>query len=202
MQARSDRSSSHGGNAATGLLFVGAVMVVLFGGGLGAVVAIGPDQPEPAVRATASQVSAKVAAERTGGAAAARQAVERRLAEIVRLRDAALSRRDPAPLDRIYAPGSVNRRIDRASIAQLRRRHVRWLGLSTSVQIVEASRAGTRQWTILATTACRPARLVTEAGRQVETRPARRQLLRFSLVLPPGGDEWMLLRIAPAQRAG
>ncbi|HEV8652143.1 MAG TPA: hypothetical protein VG276_22810 [Actinomycetes bacterium] len=203
MRASSHRSSSTGGNAATGLLFVGVVMVVLFAGGIGAVLATGSDPPPPAVRgATASRVSAKVAADGTSGSAAARQAAVRRLAEMVSLRDAALSRRDVALLDRIYAPGSVNRRIDRASIAQMRRQHVRWIGLSTSVQVVEASPAGARQWTILAAFACAPARLVTESGRQVKAEPARRQLLRFSMVLPPGGRDWLLLRIAPVQPAG
>jgi len=200
MRASSNRSSSHGGNAATGLLFVGVVMVVLFGGGIGAVLVTGSGGPPSTVRgAIASRVSAKVAAD---GTATERQAVVRRLAETVTLRDAALSRRDAALLDRIYAPGSVNRRIDRASIAEMRRQHVRWLGLSHSVQVVEASRAGARQWTILAAFACAPARLVTERGRQVKAQPARRQLLRFTMVLPARGGDWLLSRIAPATAAG
>jgi len=202
MRASSNRSSSHGGNAATGLLFVGVVMVVLFGGGIGAVLVTGSDGSPSTVRgAIASRVSAKVAADGTA-TEAERQAVVRRLAEMVTLRDAALSRRDAALLDRIYAPGSVNRRIDRASIAEMRRQHVRWLGLSHSVQVVEASRAGARQWTILAAFACAPARLVTEHGRQVKAQPARRQLLRFTMVLPARGGDWLLSRIAPATPAG
>ncbi len=175
-------------------------MVVLFGGGIGAVLVTGSGGPPSTVRgAIASRVSAKVAAD---GTATERQAVVRRLAETVTLRDAALSRRDAALLDRIYAPGSVNRRIDRASIAEMRRQHVRWLGLSHSVQVVEASRAGARQWTILAAFACAPARLVTERGRQVKAQPARRQLLRFTMVLPARGGDWLLSRIAPATAAG
>jgi hypothetical protein len=200
MRASPQGSSSHGGNAATGLLFVGIVMVVLFGGGIGAVLATGSDPPPPTLRDTAARVNARVAADQHGGKAAGQAGA--RLAELVRLRDTALGRRDVTLLDRVYAPGCAHRRFDRASIAQLRRQRARWLGLATSVQVLEASRADARRWTLLASVTSAPARLVTEAGRQLTTRPAARRLLRFTLVLPPGGRDWVVLGIAPARPAG
>jgi hypothetical protein len=200
MRASSHRSPPGGGNAATGLLFVGVVMAVLFGAGIAAVVASGSG---PAGRAPAgpavAQVHARATAATAAGPAVAGSAVAHRLVELVALRDAAFARRDPALLERVYAPESVNRRTDRASIAELRRQHARLLGLATSVQVVEASQAGPRRWTLLAWFACAPARLVGESGRQLEARRARRALLRFTLVLPAGGDQWRLERIAPAQ---
>jgi hypothetical protein len=192
MRARSRRSPSNGGNAATGLLFVGVVMAVLFAAGIGAVVATGsvpsaggPPRPAPARLTAATSV--------------ADGAVAHRLAELVALRDAALARRDPALLDRVYAPASVNRRIDRASIAKLRRQHARWLGLASSVQVRTVTRTGPGRWVLSASLACAPARLVDDTGRGVGARPARRALLRFTLVLPAGRDGWLLERIAPAR---
>ncbi len=40
---------------------------------------------------------------------------------------------------------------------------------------------------------------MTESGRQVEAARARSALLRFTLVLPPGGGKLLLSRIAPAR---
>jgi hypothetical protein len=186
--------NQQGGNAATGLVFVGVVLTVLFAAGIGAVMASRPgQQPAP---------PAQQPAPGRGGSAAGDDALRReagdRLAELVRLRDAALGRRDPALLARVYTPGCPNRRYDQAAINQLRSGHQRWVGLRSTVRVLDATRGDAGRWTLVAAVSRAPARLVTESGRLVRAAPAQRQLLRFTMLRQPDGRGWALLGIATA----
>jgi hypothetical protein len=183
--------SSQGGNAATGLIFVGVVLAVLFAAGIAAVVTARPGQQSGT--AAPGPVSATPAG---GGEASLGREAANRLAELVRLRDTAIGRRDPALLARVYEPGCVNRRYDQASINQLRAGHARWLGLRSTVKVLAATRTGERQWTLVAAVSRAAARLVTDGGHQVRAVPAQRQVLRFTMLRLPDGRNWVLLGIA------
>jgi hypothetical protein len=193
--------SPDGGDAATGLVFVGIVLTVLFASGIGAVVATRPGQPA-ASAAPAAQATPGRFGEASAAAPSARRAVSASLAELVWLRDAALSRRDASLLGRVYTSGCANRRYDQATIVQLLRDRQRWLGLRSTVQVLRANQTGARQWTLVAAVSRAPARLVTEAGGQVRAVPAQRQLLRFTMLRLPQGERWVLLGIASAGAAG
>jgi hypothetical protein len=197
MRTLNQQPSSQGGNAATGLVFVGVVLTVLFAAGIGAVMASRPgQQAAPQAQNPAAGTPGR------GGPAAGEDALRReagdRLAELVRLRDAALGRRDPALLARVYTPGCHNRRYDQASINQLRSGHQRWVGLRSTVQVLDATQSGAGRWTLVAAVSRAPARLVTDGGRLVRAAPAQRQLLRFTMLRLPGGHGWALLGIATA----
>jgi hypothetical protein len=184
MRTLNEPPPAQGGNAATGLVFVGVVLAVLFAAGIAAVAATRPGQPAGATAGTTSE------------AAGVRREAAARLVELVRLRDTALSRRDPALLARVYLPGCVNRRYDQAAINQLRSGHVRWLGLRSNVEVLGATQTGERQWTLVAAVSRAAARLVTDGGRQVRAAPAQRQVLRFTMLRLPDGRGWGLLGIA------
>jgi hypothetical protein len=182
---------SQGGNAATGLIFVGVVLAVLFAAGIAAEVA---GEPGRQGAATAPGPAAGTAA--AGGPAGRRNEVANRLAELVRLRDTALARRDPALLARVYVRGCVNRRYDQAAINQLRSGHVRWLGLRSTVEVLDATQTGAGQWTLVAAVSRAGARLVTDGGRPLRAVPAQRRVLRFTMLRLPDGRGWALLGIA------
>jgi hypothetical protein len=191
------QSSSHGGDAATGLVFVGVVLAVLFACGIGAVVASRPGTP-PAQPGGAQQGPPGRGGQASASLPGVRREAAAQLAELVRLRDAAMSRRDPALLARIYGADCANRRYDRAAITGLRRGRVRWVGLDSTVRILDAAQSGDRRWTLVAAVSRQPARLVTETGRQVRAAPAQRQVLRFTMLRLPDGRRWALLGIATA----
>jgi hypothetical protein len=195
MRTLIDPPSSQGGNAATGLIFVGVVLTVLFAAGIAAVVASRPGQP-PGPAAQRPAGGSLGSSGRVANPVSLRQEAGARLAELVRLRDTALGRRDPALLARVYAPGCVNRRYDQAAINQLRTGHLRWLGLRSTLEVLRATQTGERQWTLVATVSRAAARLVTDGGRQVRVAPAQRHLLRFTMLRLPDGRNWALLGIA------
>jgi hypothetical protein len=202
MPTSQQQTSPHGGNAATGLVFVSIVLSVLFAAGIGAVMTASPGKP-----ATPSASRDDRAAPGRGGQSSiadpgARREASASLAELVELRDAALARRDAALLSRVYGSGCVNRRYDQATINQLRSARQRWLGLQSSVRVLQANQTGALQWTLVAAVSRAPARLVTEAGRLVRAAPAQRQVLRFTMLRLPDGKRWVLLGIATADASG
>jgi hypothetical protein len=182
---------------ATGLVFVGIVLTVLFAGGIGAVAATRPAQPATSTAPTADQPAPGRLGQASAAAPSARR-VAAGLAGLVGLRDAALSRRDAALLAQVYAGGCANRRYDQATIVQLLRDRQRWLGLRSSVRVLQAEQTGARRWTLVAAVSRAPARLVTEAGGPVRAIPAKRQVLRFSMLRLPQGERWVLVGIASA----
>jgi hypothetical protein len=189
MRTLKQPSSPEGGNAATGLVFVGVVLAVLFAAGIAAVMSARPGQPA----ATPAQ-SPGAGAPGRGGPAGGEQLDARReagagLVVLVRLRDLAL-------LARVYTPNCANRRYDQAVINQLRSGRQRWLGLRSSVEVLDATPTGERRWTLVAAVSRAPARLVTEDGRQVRAVPAQRQVLRFTMLRLPDRRGWALLGIA------
>jgi hypothetical protein len=196
------QTSPDGGNAATGLVFVGIVLTVLFAGGIGAVVATRPGEQATSPAPGADQAAPGRASQASAATPSLRRAASAGLAELVGLRDAALSRRDAALLARVYTDGCANRRYDQATIIQLLRARQRWLGLRSTVQVLHANQTGALQWTLVAAVSRAPARLVTEAGRQVRAIPAQRRVLRFTMLRLPGGERWVLLGIASAGAAG
>jgi hypothetical protein len=202
MPTLQQQTSPHGGNAATGLVFVGIVLTVLFAGGIGAVVATHPGQPATSRAPGDDQAAPGRGGQSSVAAPSARRDASASLAELVGLRDAALARRDAALLARVYTSGCVNRRYDQATIAQLLRSHQRWIGLRTTVRVLRANQTGALQWTLVAAVSRAPARLVTEAGRQVRAVPVQRQVLRFTMLRLPDGRHWALLGIANAGATG
>ncbi|HEX6674070.1 MAG TPA: hypothetical protein VF486_03465 [Actinomycetes bacterium] len=201
MPTLQQQTSPHGGNAATGLVFVGIVLTVLFAGGIGAVVATHPGQPATS-QAPGDDQGAPGRGGQSSAAPSAGREASASLAQLVGLRDDALARRDAAMLGRVYASGCVNRRYDQATIAQLVRAHQRWVGLRSTVRVLRASQTGALQWTLVAAVSRAPARLVTEAGRQVKAVGAQRQVLRFTMLRLPDGQQWALLGIASAGATG
>jgi hypothetical protein len=195
MRTLNEPSSSQGGNAATGLIFVGVVLAVLFAAGIAAVVASRPGQ-QAGTTAPGSAAGTPGAGGPAGDSPSVRREAADRLVELVRLRDIAIGRRDPTLLARVYVPGCVNRRYDQAAINQLRSGHVRWLELRSTVEVLDATQTGERQWTLVAAVNRAAARLVTDGGRQVRAVPARRQVLRFTMLRQPDGRNWALLGIA------
>jgi hypothetical protein len=181
---------SQGGNAATGLIFVGVVLAALFAAGIAAVVA-----GEPGRQAAATAPGPATGTAAASGPAGRRNEVANRLAELVRLRDTALARRDPALLARVYVRGCVNRRYDQAAINQLRSGHVRWLGLRSTVEVLDATQTGAGRWTLVAAVSRAGARLVTDGGRPLRAVPAQRRVLRFTMLRLPD-SRWALLGIA------
>jgi hypothetical protein len=202
MATLQQQTSPHGGNAATGLVFVGIVLTVLFAGGIGAVVATHPGQPATSRAPGDDQAAPGRGGQSSVAAPSARRDAGASLAELVGLRDAALARRDAALLARVYTSGCVNRRYDQATIAQLLRSHQRWIGLRSTVRVLRANQTGALQWTLVAAVSRAPGRLVTEAGRQVRAVPVQRQVLRFTLLRLPDGRHWALLGIANAGATG
>jgi hypothetical protein len=194
MRTLSQPPSSQGGSAATGLVFVGVVLTVLFAAGIGAVMA---SRPGHQAATPAQPPGAPGRGGPPGDPVDQGREASDRLAELVRLRDAALGRRDPALLARVYTPGCVNRRYDQASINQLRSGHQRWVGLRSTVQVLDVAQRGSGQWTLVAAVARAPARLVTDGGRLVRAVPAQRQVLRFTMLRQPD-QSWALLGIATA----
>jgi hypothetical protein len=197
------QTSPDGGNAATGLVFVGIVLTVLFAAGIGAVVTA----PRPGEPATSSAPRDDQAAPGRGGQSSvatpsARREASVSLAELVELRDTALAHRDAGLLARVYTSACANRRYDQATIAQLRNAHQRWLGLQSTVRVLGANQTGALQWTLVAAVSRAPARLVTDAGRLVKAVPAQRQVLRFTMLRLPDGQRWVLLGIASAGASG
>ncbi|HEY2960010.1 MAG TPA: hypothetical protein VGM21_17665 [Actinomycetota bacterium] len=186
------------GNAATGLVFVGIVLTALFASGIGGVVATRPPQPASPPAATADRPAAARFGVVSAAAPSTRRAVAATLAQLVGQRDAALSSRDATLLARVYAGGCANRRYDQAAIAGLLRDRQRWLGLRSTVRVLQATQTGARRWTLVAAVSRAPARLVTEAGRPVRAVPTRRQVLRFTMLWLPRGERWALLGIASA----
>jgi hypothetical protein len=202
MPTLQQQTSPSGGNAATGLVFVGIVLTVLFAGGIGAVVATHPGQPATSQVPGDDQAAPGRGGQSSVAALGARREASASLAELVGLRDTALARRDAAMLERVYGSGCVNRRYDQATIAELLRAHQRWLGLRSTVRVLRASQTGALQWTLVAAVSRAPARLLTEAGRQVRAVPAQRQVLRFTMLRLPDGRRWVLLGIASAGATG
>jgi hypothetical protein len=196
------QTSPHGGNAATGLIFVGIVLSVLFAAGIGAVMTASPGKPA----ASPAPGDDRAAPGRGGQNSVAEPGAGREasagLAELVGLRDSALAKRDATLLARVYGSGCANRRYDQATINQLRSARQRWLGLQSSVRVLEANQTGALQWTLVAAVSRAPARLVTEAGRLVKAAPAQRQVLRFTMLRLPDGKRWVLLGIASAGTSG
>lgn len=199
MPTPAQQTSPHGGNAATGLVFVGVVLTVLFAGGIGAVVATRPGQP---AMPAADQAAARRGDQGSAATPGARREAGARLAELVGLRDAALVRRDPALLARVYASTCANRRYDQATITRLRHDHQRWIGLRSTVRVLRATQTGALQWTVVAAVSRAPARLVTEAGLNVRAVAAQRQVLRFTMLRLADGRRWVLLGIATAGTPG
>jgi hypothetical protein len=190
--------SPHGGNAATGLVFVGIVLSVLFAAGIGAVITASPGKQATPPASRDDQAAPGRGGQSNLAAPSVRREASASLVELVELRDAALARRDAALLAQVYGSGCVNRRYDQATINQLRSARQRWLGLQSNVRVLDANQTGALQWTLVAAVSRAPARLVTEAGHLVRAAPAQRQVLRFTMLRLPDGRRWVLLGIASA----
>jgi hypothetical protein len=82
-----------------------------------------------------------------------------RLREILRIRDRALAKRDAKLLDAIYTVDCNCLSQSRALIRQLRKEHLVWSGLSTSLQVQKVEKVNDRLWTVIGVLATSTARI-------------------------------------------
>jgi hypothetical protein len=127
------------------------------------------------------------------GSAAARARAELpgRLDEILRVREAALARRDPGLLATIYTVDCACLHSGGEVIARLRADHAVWRGRSVSVRVERLSRVSDSLWIVLAVLRRSAFRIEGEDGSLVSAEPAARQRYRFALALTPAGM-WLL----------
>jgi hypothetical protein len=115
-----------------------------------------------------------------------------RLRDILRIRDRALEKRDAKLLDTIYTVDCNCLSQSRALIRQLRKDHVVWDGLLTSLQVQKAEKINDRLWTVIGVLATSTARIEDESGHLIEIAPAEKDRFRFAVAKPVDSQDWLL----------
>jgi hypothetical protein len=115
-----------------------------------------------------------------------------RLRDILRIRDRALEKRDAKLLDTIYTVDCNCLSQSRALIRQLRKDHVVWDGLSTSLQVQKVEKINDRLWTVIGVLATSTARIEDESGNLIEIAPAEKDRFRFAVAKPVDSQDWLL----------
>jgi hypothetical protein len=165
-----------------GLFFVGLVLLVLFSGAAAGVLA---------TRVTRSaQVPVDPALARE------RNAVTGSLLKIMSVREQALSQRDMRLLNKIYTPDSPQLHKDRTEIQTLRDKHELWKGLQLPVQVLKATPASSRRWTVVALLGRSDARLQLESGELIRDVEGNRQVYWCTLIKDPAKG-WLLYKFVP-----
>jgi hypothetical protein len=165
-----------------GLFFVGLVLLVLFSGAAAGVLA---------TRVTRSaQVPVDPALARE------RNAVTGSLLKIMSVREQALSQRDMRLLNKIYTPDSPQLHKDRTEIQTLRDKHELWKGLQLPVQVLKATPASSRRWTVVALLGRSDARLQLESGELIRDVEGNRQVYWCTLIRDPAKG-WLLYKFVP-----
>lgn len=115
-----------------------------------------------------------------------------RLREILRIRDKALAKRDAELLDTIYTVDCNCLSQTRALIRRLRKEHLIWNGLSTSLQVQQVEKVNDRLWIVIGVLATSTARIEDESGNLIDVAPAEKDRFRFAIAKPVGSQAWLL----------
>lgn len=115
-----------------------------------------------------------------------------RLREILRIREEAYRSRRSDMLASIYTRDCPCLSSDGNAIEELLRKKRAWDGIGTSVEVRKATKLNERVWTVVGLFRSESLYVRTEDGSLVETEPAGRDLLRFTLVKPKDDQDWRL----------
>jgi hypothetical protein len=165
-----------------GLFFVGLVLLLLFSGAAAGVMATRVTRP------TQKPVDPALARERA--------AVTNSLLRIMAVRSQALSQRDMRLLNNIYTPDSPQLHKDRTEIQTLRDKHELWKGLQLPVQVLKATPASSRRWTVVALLGRSDARLQLESGELIRDVEGNRRVYWCTLIKDPAKG-WLLYKFVP-----
>jgi hypothetical protein len=165
-----------------GLFFVGLVLLLLFSGAAAGVMATRATRPAKA------PVDPALARERA--------AVTDSLLKIMAVREQALSQRNMRLLNNIYTPDSPQLHKDRTEIQTLRDKHELWKGLQLPVQVLKATPANSRRWTVVALLGRSDARLQLESGELIRDVQGNRQVYWCTLIKDPAKG-WLLYKFVP-----
>lgn len=121
-----------------------------------------------------------------------RQEVIGRLREILRIRDRALATRDANLLETIYTVDCNCLPQSRALIRRLRKEHVVWNGLSTSLKVQQVERVNDRLWIVIGVLSTSTARIEDESGNLIEVAPGEKDRFRFAVAKPVDSQDWLL----------
>jgi hypothetical protein len=115
-----------------------------------------------------------------------------RLREILQIRDKALATRDANLLETIYTVDCNCLPQSRALIRRLRKEHVVWSGLSTSLKVQQVQKVNNRLWIVIGILSTSSARIEDEAGNLIEVAPGEKDRFRFAVAKPVDSQEWLL----------
>jgi hypothetical protein len=115
-----------------------------------------------------------------------------RLREILRIRDRALAKRDANLLETIYTVDCNCLSQSRALIRRLRKEHVVWNGLSTSLKVQQVQKVNDRLWIVIGVLSTSTARIEDEAGNLIEVAPKEKDRFRFAVAKPVDSQDWLL----------
>jgi hypothetical protein len=143
------------------------------------------------VESTSPQIPA-FSTSRTVRSAVAPSDVVSRLREILRIREAAYRTRNPDLLRSIYSIDCPCLESDERAILQLLDHGYEWDGIKTSIEIRSVDRIHERLWTVVALFRSEALRIETAEGQLVRREPAGSDLFKFTLIRPPGEQDWLL----------
>jgi hypothetical protein len=129
-------------------------------------------------------------------AARARAQITARFFKIMSIREHALTSRDMRMLNQIYTPDSPQLHKDRTEIRALRDKHEVWKGLQLPVQVLKATQANSRRWTVVALLGRSDARLELESGELIREVPGNRQVYWCTLIKDPAKG-WLVYKFVP-----
>jgi hypothetical protein len=115
-----------------------------------------------------------------------------RLREILRIRDRALAKRDANLLETIYTVDCNCLSQSRGLIRRLRKEHVVWNGLSTSLKVQQVEKVNDRLWMVIGILSTSTARIEDESGNLIEIAPGENDRFRFAVAKPVDSQDWLL----------
>jgi hypothetical protein len=122
----------------------------------------------------------------------ARDLLVYRLREILRIREKAYQSRDADILRSIYSEDCPCLASDEAAIRGRLSRGYIWDGIATSLNVKNVFEVNSRLWVVTARFRSEILNIRTEDGRLIRTEPAGSDLLKFTLVMPREGHDWLL----------
>lgn len=115
-----------------------------------------------------------------------------RLRDILRTREEAYRLRSPEYLRSIYSSDCPCLTNDGRAIVELLDRKYRWRGIATSIEVRSVTRINDQLWIVVAVLKSKALRIEREDGRLIRIEPAGSDLFQFTLVRPPGAEQWLL----------